>query len=102
RLPRTKRLSAWGRPLARRNERLARTTTDDYMPCHVWEGHPEQRTAALCHRRWHERARQPRAQLSAAVERRAEPGFAGHSPQSQDGAGVARPAALGTHSVLVH
>ena len=25
------------------------------------EGHPEQRTASLCHRRWHERARQPAA-----------------------------------------
>src|SRR5690242_18354613 len=34
-------------------------------PSHVWEGHPEQRAASLCHRRWHERARQPRAQLSA-------------------------------------
>jgi hypothetical protein len=40
---------------------------------HVWEGHPEQRTASLCHRRWHERAQQPRAQTSAAVERGSEP-----------------------------
>jgi putative SOS response-associated peptidase YedK len=39
---------------------------------YVREGHPEQRTASLCHRRWHERARQPRAQLSAAVERGVE------------------------------
>jgi ABC-type uncharacterized transport system substrate-binding protein len=33
------------------------------------QGHPEQRTASVCHRRWHERARQPCSQLSAALER---------------------------------
>jgi glycine/D-amino acid oxidase-like deaminating enzyme len=42
------------------------------------EGHPGQRAASICHRRWHERARQPRPQLSAAVERCAQPGSAGH------------------------
>jgi SOS response associated peptidase (SRAP) len=46
----------------------------------VREGYPEQRTAAVCHRRWHERARQRRAQLSGAVERCAEPRIAGHPP----------------------
>src|SRR6516165_1796744 len=65
------------------------------------EGHPEQRTAPLCHRRWHERARQPHAQLSAAVEWRAEPRLAGHPPQSQDRRGIARSAALGPDPVLV-
>lgn len=29
----------------------------------MWEGHPEQWTAAVCHCRWHERARQSCAQL---------------------------------------
>ena len=39
----------------------------------LWEGHPEQRTATICHRGWHECARQPRAQLSASVEHSAQP-----------------------------
>src|SRR5262245_19948111 len=70
-------------------------------PAHVREGHPEQRTASLCHRRWHERARQPHAQLSAAVERRTEPGLAGDPAQSQDRRGIARSAALGPDPLLV-
>ena len=44
-----------------------------YMGAHVREGHPEQRTTSVCHRRWHELARQPRAQLSATVEWRTQP-----------------------------
>src|SRR5262249_41757104 len=80
---------------------VARVPTHDYIPPHVREGHPEQRSASLCHRRWHERARQPHAQLSAAVERRAEPRLAGHPPQSQDRRGIARSAALGPDPVLV-
>jgi putative SOS response-associated peptidase YedK len=34
----------------------------------VRESHPEQWTAAVRHRRWHERARQPRAQLPASLD----------------------------------
>src|SRR6266446_5485286 len=35
---------------------LARMPAHDYIPPHVREGHPEQRAASVCHRRWHERA----------------------------------------------
>src|SRR5215831_16522881 len=80
---------------------LASALTGNYIPRHVRQGHPEQRTASLCHRRWHQRARQPHAQLSAAVERCAEPGLARHPPRSQDRRGIARSAALGTDPVLV-
>src|SRR6516225_767931 len=38
-----------------------------------------------CDRRWYERARPPRAQLSAAVERCAEPRTAGHPSNHQIG-----------------
>ena len=45
------------------------------------------RTATLCHCRRHGRARHPHPQLSAGVERRAEPGrLAGDPAQSQTGA----------------
>ena len=45
------------------------------------------RTASLCHCRRHGRARHPHPQLSAGVERRAEPGrLAGDPAQSQTGA----------------
>ena len=44
---------------------------------HVRESHPKQWAGTLCHCRRHERARQPRTQLSASVECRAEPGSAG-------------------------
>src|SRR5262249_5161852 len=77
------------------------TKTKSVYPTHVWEGHPEQRTASLCHRRWHQRARQSRAQLSAPVERCAQPGTARHPPQSQNRRGVARPAPVGPDPVLV-
>jgi putative SOS response-associated peptidase YedK len=39
----------------------------------VWKGHPEQHADTSSHCRRHGRARQPRAQLSAALERRAKP-----------------------------
>jgi hypothetical protein len=42
------------------------------IPC-AGGSYPEQRTASVRHRRWHERARQSCAQLSAPVERRAKP-----------------------------
>jgi hypothetical protein len=57
---------------------LARTSARDYIPGHVREGHPEQRTTAVLHRRRPERARQPCAQLSSALECRAQPRTAGH------------------------
>ena len=56
------------------------------------ESHPEQRTAAVCHRQWHERARQPCAQLSASLECGAQPIAAGHPPG---------PTTLGASPVLV-
>ena len=68
---------------------------------HVREGHPEQRADTLCDRGRDERARQPRAQLSAAMERRAERGAAGDQAQPQDRGGIARSAPLGAHPVLV-
>jgi hypothetical protein len=45
------------------------------------KSHPEQWTTKVRHRRGHGYARQPRAQLSAAMERRAEPRPAGHPAQ---------------------
>ena len=68
---------------------------------HVREGHPEQRADTLGHRRWSGRARQPLPQLSAALERRAQPGAAGDPAQPQDRRGFVRPAALGPHSLLL-
>jgi hypothetical protein len=68
---------------------------------HVREGHPEQRAASVCHRGWHERARQPRAQLPAALERRTQPRPAGNPTQSSDRRSLARSAALGPHPPLV-
>src|SRR5262245_24790413 len=80
---------------------LARRLTHDYIQTHVRESHPEQWTAAVRHCRWHERARQPRAQLPASLERRAQPRAAGHPPQPSKRRGVARPIALGPHPELV-
>jgi hypothetical protein len=54
---------------------------------------------SLC--RWHECAGYPRSQLPAAVERRAEPGPAGHPARSSDRGSLARSATLGPHSSLV-
>src|SRR5947199_10730783 len=68
---------------------------------HVRQSHPERRAASICYRRWHERARQSRAQLSAAMECRAKPRVARHSPQSSDRGSVARSVALGPDPVLV-
>src|SRR4029453_16282034 len=62
---------------------LARKLTSDYILRHVREAHQEQRPASRSHRRWHERARGPPAKLPAAGKRGAEPGPAGHPPQSQ-------------------
>jgi putative SOS response-associated peptidase YedK len=67
---------------------------------HVRESHPEQRTASIRHRRRHERARQPPAQLPTTVERGTEPGATRHPAQPQDRRGVARPAALGADTAL--
>src|SRR5215475_13542651 len=80
---------------------LARRLTHDYVHAHVRENHPEQWTAAVRHCRWHERARQPHAQLPAALERRAQPRPAGYPPQPSERRGVARPIALGPHPELV-
>src|SRR5262249_17314590 len=44
-----------------------------YAP-HEREGYPEQRAASICHRRWHERARQPHAQLSGTASDSEEAG----------------------------
>jgi putative SOS response-associated peptidase YedK len=60
--------------------------------------HPEQRPPSLCLR---QRAGYPRSQLSTAVERRAEPGPAGHPAQSSDRGTLARSATLGPHTSLV-
>ena len=46
---------------------VERDDIDHHINEHVREGHPEQRTAKLRHSRWHERTRQPRAQLSARL-----------------------------------
>ena len=59
------------------------------------EGHPEQHAVSARDSRGLGRARQPRAQLSAALERRAEPGAAGDPAQPPHRRAVARPAALG-------
>jgi hypothetical protein len=34
---------------------------NDYMTPHVWEGHPEQRAASICHRRWQQNRARERA-----------------------------------------
>jgi hypothetical protein len=57
----------------------------------VREGHPEQRRSAICHGRGHGRARQPHAQLSAPVARRAEPGPFGDPAESSDRRDIADP-----------
>jgi len=51
-----------------------------HMTGHVREGHPEQRAAALRHRRRNGYARQPGAQLPAALERRADCAFFNANP----------------------
>jgi hypothetical protein len=68
---------------------------------HVREGHPEQRADTLCDRGRDECARQPRAQLPTAMERRAELGPAGDQAQPQDRRSVDRPLTVGPHSTLV-
>jgi hypothetical protein len=67
----------------------------------VWTDHPEQRPPSLCFCRWHRHEGQPRSQLSTAMERRAEPGPAGHPAQSSDRGTLARSATLGPHTSLV-
>jgi putative SOS response-associated peptidase YedK len=68
---------------------------------YVREGHPEQRADTLRDRGRDERARQPRAQLSAALERRTQPGAPGDPAQPQDRRSIARSAPLGSHPILV-
>jgi putative SOS response-associated peptidase YedK len=63
--------------------------------------HEEQRADTLCDRGRDERARQPRCQLPAAMERRAQPGPAGDPAQSQDRRGITRSSALGPYPLLV-
>src|SRR5208282_5289948 len=72
-----------------------------YIWDHVRTDHPEQQTPSLCLRRWHERAGFPRPQLSAAVERGAEPGPAGHPAQPSERGNLSRSVALGPHPALV-
>src|SRR5262245_22630940 len=67
-----------------------RRRISERLSTEVMTSHPEQWTAAVRHCRWHERARQPRTQLPAALERRAQPRPAGYPPQPSERRCVAR------------
>src|SRR5262249_45862816 len=87
---------------------LTRHRHDSVYPSHVWEGHPEQRTASLSHRRWHQCARQLRPACDGALSfvwRRHEqaevPATAQSFPASRAVRPGTRPLLAGPHATAV-